>query len=1045
MPFDLFDNPFGNSQPQFVDPRRDESTLGNLMESSLGGLSYLGKVLDKTFGARAVRGALDGNFGELASVLPFSDTLGITDPRNVVHGRQLTDSFGLTTPGDDGIENTAAEIGTEIALDPGTFFGAAVPKLVGRGLIGAGRGAGAASAALTGGRINPFTFGSNLLEQAKAPISALFEDAVGGSWKPMVQSVARERFTPELKAGNYRANLAAAADDIRLAPYVQAPNADANAIRTAMTQAAEGFHGDAAQSLQKLGYGPVETADLLDLGSNLGARARATQPAEEAQMLGSKNLLDLSDWQIAKNAEIAAQNKYVNQANAAAAAQGQPLPPLMGIQPPEYLPAAEYVPRTKNVFDNGEGAFARRQGAGMGGASDFQTSREEILRGFPRGTAQINELSKSPELSGAGRTLDETAATQKIVSELLGMPVGQIPLNHPAYKQAASVADYLHTLPDEAQTKGLFNMDLVGNVKHRELDASRNIAGAKTTMDAIGRPGFVRPAADLAAEGQQFVRLPEFLDAMRLTATDPNGFKIAHAKAAQMLGIPPQDMAKLKDFAVPMDVATDLGRIGKAWSTPSSLQPVVQAWDKTVQWFKDNLTVPFPAFHIRNLMSGIFNMWRDGGGAGAVSKEAGDAMLGMIRGKVLTPEVAAKLYPGMSVEQASNAALKELMGGQIAFTRSGQAAQRVNQGVGRGVMAEDVPLLSGQARPLSEDVGGFLGTFKPKTGERAYNPLNTDTFIPTVAGQKVGNAVEDWIRGTHYLSKRLQGAAPEDALTSVMKYQIDYSKATEFEKNVMKRIMPWYSYSRGNLPPILEDLASNPAKLLGTIRGVTGSRESGEFAPPWIAEGAATPIPGAPEGSKRFISSFGLPVEDELVKVLGSALHGDANRVAQQAFGMAIPFAKLPAEIATGTQMYSGRKFEELRPYEFATLGGLIPENQARIASQVIANTPASRLVGSIDKFTDPRKDTLSTLLNTVTGTRITDVDLERTKAAAAMQLLKDQLSGHPGIKTHQDVYAPKDARAGMDPNDLMLLDMLKEIEQRATQRAQRAKLGLGQ
>lgn len=1066
MPFDLFDNPFGDTPQaqQYVDPRRDESTLGNIMEGSLGGLSYIGKILDKTFGGRAVRGILDGNFGEALSVLPMSDTLGITDYKNVVEPRKLLDKWGLTTPGDDSWQHTAAEIATGVALDPGTWVGAAVPKLVSRGLLAGGRAAGAASAAVTGGRVNPYSFSAGLLDKAKRPARALFDDAVGGAWSPIGQSVASDTFTPTVRAGNYGANVSAAADNIKLSPYVLADNADPLAIRTAMTQAAEGFHQDAAISLQKLGYGPTETADLLGLGTDLGARARATQPAEAAQGLASKNLLDLADWQMAANAEVQGQNQFVQRANAAAAAQGLPAPPLMGIQPLPHEGAAQYVPRTRNQFDNAEGAFARRQGTGMGGASEFQMDREQILKGFPGGTAQVNELSKDPDLLGAARLLDQTGATQKVLSGLLDLPIGkigQVPLNHPAYKQAASVADYLHSLPPEighpliAKTQlgnvygtngqGLFNMDLVGNVKHREIDAVRNIASAKTTMDAIGRPGFVRPAADLAAEGQQFVRLPEFMDAMRLAGTDANGIKIAHAKAAQMLGIPVADMEKLKDFAIPMDIATDLGRIGKAWSTPSSLQPVVQAWDNTVNWFKRNLTVPFPAFHTRNLMSGIFNMWRDGGGAGAVSNDAGNAMLGMIRGKTLTPEVAAKLYPGMSIGQASNEALKELIGGQIAFTRSGQAADRLNPGVGRGVMAEDVPQLASQARPISEDIGGFLGTFKPEAGKRAYNPFNTETFAPTIAGEKLGNAVEDWIRGSHYLAKRLQGSAPEDALASVLKYQIDYGKSTEFEKNVMKRIMPWYSYSRGNLPPILEDLADNPAKLLGVVRGVTGSRENGEFVPPWIAEGAATPLPGAPEGSKRFVSSFGLPVEDELVKMVGSALHGDGSRVAQQAFGMSIPFAKIPAEVATGTQMYSGRKLEELRPYEFATLGGLVPEDTARKASQVIANTPASRLVGSIDKFIDTRKDAGATALNTLTGTRITDVDLERTKAAAAMQLLKEQLLGHPGIKSHQDIYAPKDQRGNVAPNDLMMLDLLKEIEQRATQRAQRAKMGLGQ
>lgn len=1343
MPFNLFDDPVSNRQ--VVDPRTDENFLGSLMENSLSGLAYLGKIADKTFGGRAVRGFLGGNPDELLSVLPLSDTLGITDPNRIVHGRQLTDSAGITTPGDQAWENDLASFAAEVALDPGTWFGAAVPKALARGGMAAGRAGGLGVEALSGGRFNPFTFGGRMVDNIKAPVRALFDDTVGGAWMPKVQNLAADVFSPEIRSGGYAAEMGAADANVRLARLLEAnPSAPPDAVRTAMTQAAEGLTPDAALSLQRLGYGAQDTAALLDLGASLGDRARATRFAEDAQGLTSKNLLDLSDWQLAENQAVQSQNAYIRAQNAAAAKAGLPPPPLMSEAPIPFEPATQYVPRSANVFGEPP-AWARRQGTGLGGASEFQISREDILRGIPGGTAKINEWAMSPELTGMNRLLPDPDATQRIVGDILGMPIAQIPLDHPAYKQAASIADMLKQLPDEALSRGLFNMDLVGNVKHRELDSVRNIASAKTAMSAIGR-GFAKPIKDIMADGQRAVSLPDFLDSMRLSATDPQGFKAAHLQAAQMLGISPQDFDKFKDYGLPMDVAKDLGRIGKAWSTPEGLAPVVQAWDNAVNWFKRNLTVPFPGFHVRNLMSGIFNMWRDGDGAmGAISGPAGDAMMGLLRGREIPAEVAAKLYPGMSQQAASDAVLKELVGGKLAFVRSGQASDRVTKGVGRGVMAEELPkTFQAQPRSAAADIGDFASTFKPKAGERSYNPLNTETFVPTIAGEKVGNAVEDWIRGTHYISKRLAGESPEAAMESVLKYQVDYSKATEFEKNVMKRVMPWYcmpidheiltkdgwrfydqlnvgdevmgydietkqlswtpliqinefdydgelmvlecrgssfeftpnhrwpayevprtikgnnyggtwgmidgcdltslhkiplvgnfqgtesilsprlaailgwlltdghirwrgnhcemvvyqsekkflenlkslllveprqatddrqahkvytfavrredvdaltdhiqkkeqgaevaaklsreaaeamfdammmaegsqadtgqrhfaqspknwfvrdafqvicaltgraafqskagcyvrgtqfiwpahwarppvkyagkiwcpttalgtwvvrhagavtitgnSYSRGNLPPILKDLAEKPAKLLGTTRAVTGTREPGEFVPPWVAEGAATPLPGAPEGQKRFISSFGLPIEDELVKTLGAAAHGDADRVMQQLFGMSIPWAKLPAEIATGTQMYSGRKLEDLKPYSF--LGDILPENVARQATQVVANTPASRVASTIDKFLDTRKPTGLQLLNALTGARVTDVDLEKTKAAAAMQLLKEELRGKPGVKMRENVVIPRDQREKLRPEDLQLLDLLQEIEKRSAERA---------
>jgi hypothetical protein len=93
------------------------------METSLGGLAYIGKLADKTFGGRAVRGLLGGKPQEALSVLPFSDTLGLTNERDTVQGTDLLSQAGLVTRGDDSWENMLAGFGAEVALDPSTYLG----------------------------------------------------------------------------------------------------------------------------------------------------------------------------------------------------------------------------------------------------------------------------------------------------------------------------------------------------------------------------------------------------------------------------------------------------------------------------------------------------------------------------------------------------------------------------------------------------------------------------------------------------------------------------------------------------------------------------------------------------------------------------------------------------------------------------------------------------------------------------------------------------------------------------------------------------------
>jgi hypothetical protein len=84
---------------------------------SLGeALGYIAGSIDKP--GRAVRGLLGGRPHEALAALPFSDTLGLTDPSEAVSGRDLTNQWGWTGKHDTGIGATLAGLGTEMALDP---------------------------------------------------------------------------------------------------------------------------------------------------------------------------------------------------------------------------------------------------------------------------------------------------------------------------------------------------------------------------------------------------------------------------------------------------------------------------------------------------------------------------------------------------------------------------------------------------------------------------------------------------------------------------------------------------------------------------------------------------------------------------------------------------------------------------------------------------------------------------------------------------------------------------------------------------------------
>lgn len=98
------------------------------MEELLNALGYVGDALDKP--GRAVRGALAGRGNEALAAIPFSDTLGLTDPANRASGKDVLNSFGIDTG--SGLGGDIAGFGTEIATDPLSWIGVGAGARLGR-------------------------------------------------------------------------------------------------------------------------------------------------------------------------------------------------------------------------------------------------------------------------------------------------------------------------------------------------------------------------------------------------------------------------------------------------------------------------------------------------------------------------------------------------------------------------------------------------------------------------------------------------------------------------------------------------------------------------------------------------------------------------------------------------------------------------------------------------------------------------------------------------------------------------------------------------
>lgn len=102
-----------------------------------------------------------------------------------------------------------------------------------------------------------------------------------------------------------------------------------------------------------------------------------------------------------------------------------------------------------------------------------------------------------------------------------------------------------------------------------------------------------------------------------------------------------------------------------------------------------------------------------------------------------------------------------------------------------------------------------LPSFKNDVDWFQPNVFNTVKQISTV----VGTNIEGVQRMNLWLGELGRGKSFQEALDSVNKFLFDYGDLTEFESDVMQRIIPFYTFMRKNVPMELEAMLERPQTI----------------------------------------------------------------------------------------------------------------------------------------------------------------------------------------------------------------------------------------
>lgn len=529
---------------------------------------------------------------------------------------------------------------------------------------------------------------------------------------------------------------------------------------------------------------------------------------------------------------------------------------------------------------------------------------------------------------------------------------------------------------------------------------------------------------------------------------DAPGSALLHM--AKMSGAQGDDAVALaQDLAgrvVDRELASDIGKMVRKSVYPEDVSFLGHYYDKATQFIKSNLTLPFPAFAIRNLGSGqamnLHSEQINGARQYATYLESVKEAAQLMKSKgSLNPELMRELDAFGVYRYGFNPAdIRDT------YTVTHVTPPTITSLRDAHRSAVDVmKVKEGEGRLLRQYLGtganaGPIGRVLDKTQE-AYETVME-------YGRRT-SAVGEWFnRVPMYIYLRKQGWEPAAAAAKVSDIHVDYGKLSPFEKTTMRRLVPFYSFTRAQLEQTAARLMENQGGLpgmsvAGTIKAANRLRDPHDVVPDYIAETASIPL-GEPNdaGDRSYLTGFGLAFEDPL-SFFGKGLRG----AQMEALSRLNPLLKAPLEYATGELFFQagpmgGRDLPDADPLLGRTLANVMGrDNPIKLPELVevgVANSPLSRYLSTTRQVFDPRKSLLTKAVNLGTGVRISTVS-EGARDAILREDVQNRLRDL-GARAFVRTYVPEAMKGEMSPRDLQEAERLTGSLNLLAKRAKRRK-----
>ena len=348
----------------------------------------------------------------------------------------------------------------------------------------------------------------------------------------------------------------------------------------------------------------------------------------------------------------------------------------------------------------------------------------------------------------------------------------------------------------------------------------------------------------------------------------------------------------------------------------AELQPkLLTLYDKFLKSWKAVNTLVAPSFHVQNSASNAFQSFLSIGSDALNPKSI-----------KLAKNILSTNDPYQTVK---------ISGKKYTYQKLNRLAKKY------GVIDENFAAYDfGKDKPTRWELGQRNADLQKLSDVKWKDSPIWDSVLQT--STVIGSNIESIQRMNLWICRLKKGDDFEEATRKVDQFLFDYSDLTDFEQNIMKRVIPFYTFMRKNIPMELEAMLNTPSIFRNINYGIDEIQNMDENTVPenkrneWRQDYIEIPY------------SRNLTDTSENIGINPQFPYQQLDRLdVDKLIGSTSPLIKMPLEAYTGSYAYTGMDIDS--PLEYILGQSLVTSPVARIME---TNDKDEQKMREISKFT---------------------------------------------------------------------------------------------